>query len=54
MLTMRVLVRKQEINGDEMMHLVRKTVALDPPTQPESLKFVPESAWPACKGLEQV
>lgn len=37
-----------------MMHLVRKTVALDPPTQPESLKFVPESAWPACKGLEQV
>jgi len=27
---------------------------LDPPTQPENLKFIPESAWAAVKGLEKV
>lgn len=35
------------------MALFKKTVSLDPPTQPENLKFIPESAWPACKGLEE-
>ena len=54
MLCLRVLVRKGVCNQEEVTHLVMKKVALDPPQQPDSLKFIPEPLWPACKGLEQV
>ncbi len=52
MLCLRVLVRKGICNQDEVNHLIQKRVALDPPQQPDSLKFIPEPLWPACKGLE--
>lgn len=54
MLCLRVLVRKGICNQDEVNHLISKKVALDPPQQPDSLRFIPEPLWPACKGLEQV
>lgn len=47
-------MRKGQCNQDEVNHLIQKKVALDPPQQPDSLKFIPEPLWPACKGLEQV
>lgn len=54
MLCMRILVRNKQIKEDEMMALIKKEVALDPPNQAESLKFIPEGAWAAIKGLENV
>ena len=37
-----------------MMALIKKEVALELPHQQESLKFIPEPAWAAIKGLENV
>lgn len=54
MLCLRILVRKKKIEEAEVMALVKKEVALDLPNQIESLKFIPESAWAAVKGLESV
>ena len=54
MLTFRVNVRKGLINANEVAALVGKEIHPDPPHQSESLKFIPESAWGAVKGLESV
>lgn len=53
-LCLRILVRKKKIEEAEVNALVKKEVALDVPHQAESLKFIPESAWAAVKGLENV
>ena len=54
MLCLRILVRKKKIDEAEVAALIKKEVSLDPPHQSESLKFIPESAWAAVKGLENV
>lgn len=54
MLCFRILIRQGKINGDEYTALIKKEVAQDPPHQPESLKFLQESLWPAVKGLESL
>jgi len=54
MLCLRILIRKKKIDENEVMALIKKEVALDVPNQAESLKFIPESAWAAVKGLENV
>lgn len=54
MLCLRILLRKKKIEEIEMIALIKKEVALDPPHQAESLKFIPESAWASVKGLESV
>jgi len=54
MLCFRIMVRKGLIKQDEVDSLVKKEVALEPPHQSESLKFIPESNWAAVKGLESI
>jgi dynein heavy chain len=54
MLCFRIGVRHARIDAKEVESLVRKEVALEPPHQPDSLKFIPESAWAAVKGLESI
>jgi dynein heavy chain len=54
MLCFRIGVRHKLISASEVDSLVRKEVALDPPHQPDALKFIPESIWPAIKGLESI
>jgi hypothetical protein len=54
MLTFKILVRSGRLDQKEVDHLVKKEVALEPPHQQESLKFIPESFWPAVKGLESI
>lgn len=54
MLTFRVNIRKGLIEPREVAALVGKEIHPDPPHQSESLKFIPESAWAAVKGLESV
>jgi dynein heavy chain len=34
--------------------LIKKEIALEVPHQAESLKFIPETAWAAVKGLESI
>lgn len=34
--------------------MIKKEVAIDPPHQADSLKFIPESAWASVKGLESI
>jgi len=34
--------------------LIKKEIALEVPHQAESLKFIPETAWAAVKGLENI
>mmetsp|Transcript_7681 Transcript_7681/g.7099 ORF Transcript_7681/g.7099 Transcript_7681/m.7099 type:complete len:163 (+) Transcript_7681:2896-3384(+) len=53
-LCLRILIRKKKIEENEVMALIKKEVSLDPPHQAESLKFIPEPAWAAVKGLENV
>jgi len=48
------MTRHNKINQDEVDALVKKEIALDPPHQEESLKFIPETAWAAVKGLESI
>jgi dynein heavy chain len=52
MLCFRILVRNGSLKQNEVDHLVKKEVALEPPHQAEALKFIPEIAWAAVKGLE--
>lgn len=52
MLTFRIMIRNGLLDADEVNSLVKKEVASEIPHQPESLKFIPESAWAAVKGLE--
>lgn len=54
MLCMRILIRKKKVEPDEVMALIKKEIALEPPHQAESLKFIPEPSWAAVKGLENV
>jgi len=54
MLCFRILVRNGSLNQGEVDLLIKKEVALEPPHQAESLKFIPESAWGAVKGLENI
>ena len=54
MLCLRIMLRKKKIEESEMVALIKKEVAMDNPHQDESLKFIPESAWAAVKGLENV
>ena len=54
MLCFRIMVRHDKINQLEVNSLIKKEVALEPPHQPESLKFLPETVWAAVKGLEQI
>lgn len=54
MLCFRINIRKGLILEKEVAALVKKEISLDAGNQPESLKFIMESAWPAVKGLEQV
>jgi len=54
MLCFRILIRQGKINEAEYTALIKKELAQDPPHQPESLKFLQESMWPAVKGLENL
>jgi dynein heavy chain, axonemal len=54
MLCFKINIRKGLIVQKEVDALVKKEISLDAGNQPESLKFIMESAWPAVKGLEQV
>lgn len=54
MLTFKIMIRHNMIKQDEVDALVKKEIALDPPHQEESLKFIPEAAWAAVKGLESI
>jgi dynein heavy chain len=54
MLTFKILIRQGKINQNEYDALIKKELAADPPHQAESLKFLPETAWAAVKGLENL
>lgn len=54
MLTFKILSRSGRLNQAEIDHLVKKEIALEPPHQQESLKFIPEAFWGAVKGLESI
>ena len=54
MLTFRILIRQGRLNPNEVNSLVKKEVASEIPHQPETLKFIPETAWAAVKGLENI
>jgi dynein heavy chain len=54
MLCFRVLIKKKKIEEVEVNALIKKEVALEVPHQSESLKFIPEAAWAAVKGLESL
>jgi dynein heavy chain len=54
MLTFKILARNGRLNQAEIDHLVKKEIALEPPHQQESLKFIPEAFWGAVKGLESI
>jgi dynein heavy chain len=54
MLCLRILLRKKKIDEIEMIALIKKEVSLDVAHQIESLKFIPESAWAAVCGLQNV
>jgi dynein heavy chain len=52
MLCFKINISKNLIVPKEVDALIKKEVALEAGNQPESLKFIMESAWPAVKGLE--
>jgi dynein heavy chain len=54
MLTFRIGIRHNRLKANEVESLVKKEIALEPPHQSDSLKFIPESAWAAVKGLESI
>jgi len=54
MLCFRILIRQGKLEQDEVDALIRKKVSDDAPHQADSLKFIPESAWGAVRGLESV
>jgi dynein heavy chain len=54
MLCFKINVRKNLIKQVEVNALIKKSVSLEPPSQPESLRvFIPENSWAMCKGLEE-
>jgi dynein heavy chain len=54
MLCFRILIRQGKVAQHEYDALIKKELAADPPLQAESLKFLPETAWAAVKGLENL
>jgi len=54
MLCFRIMTRHNLINQNEVDALIKKEVALEPPHQQESLKFIPEANWAAVKGLDTI
>jgi dynein heavy chain len=54
MLCFRINIRKGLIVESEVNALIKKEIHLEPGNQPESIKFIMESTWPAIKGLESV
>jgi dynein heavy chain len=54
MLCFRILIRQGKVLQNEYDALIKKELAADPPLQAESLKFLPETAWAAVKGLENL
>jgi dynein heavy chain len=54
MLCFRIMIRHDLIKQSEVDALVKKEVALEPPHQQESLKFIPEANWAAVKGLDSI
>lgn len=54
MLTFRILIRQGKLDQAEVDLLIKKEVAMEVPHQQESLKFIPELAWTAVKGLENI
>jgi dynein heavy chain len=48
------MARHNRVDQAEVDALVKKEIALEPPHQAESLKFIPESMWGAVKGLESI
>jgi len=54
MLTFRIMIRQKKLDAGEVDALVKKEVASELPHQSESLKFIPETAWAAVKGLENI
>lgn len=54
MLTFRILIRQKRLDEAEVATLIKKEVAMEAPHQAESLKFIPETAWAAVKGLENI
>jgi len=54
MLCFRICVKKNIINAKEVESLIKKEISMDEKHQSESLKFIPESAWGAVRGLETI
>jgi len=54
MLCFRILIRHKKVKEEEVNALIKKDVAMEPPHQAESLKFIPEAMWGAVKGLENI
>lgn len=54
MLCFRICIKKNIIAAKEVESLIKKEVSTDEKHQSESLKFIPESAWGAVRGLESI
>lgn len=55
MLTLRVLLRAEQLNPDEVDHLIIGKIDINPSPMPDVLKsFITEPIWAACKALEQL
>jgi dynein heavy chain len=54
MLCFRIQMRKGALKEEEVEILIKNSVALDVPNQPENLKMIPETMWPSVVGLQKV
>lgn len=55
MLCLRVLLRSEELNSDEVDHLIIGKVDVNPTPMPDALKsFLNDNIWAACKALETI
>jgi hypothetical protein len=54
MLTFRIMIRHNLVKQNEVDALIKKEIALEAPHQQDSLKFIPENAWAAVKGLDTI
>jgi len=55
MLTLRILLRAEELDPNEVDHLIIGKVDPTPPPIPDPLKsFLNEGLWAACRALEQI
>ena len=53
MLTLRVMLRAETLNPEEVDHLIIGKIDLNPTPMPDVLKsFITEPIWAACRGLE--